>query len=589
MAILKNIHPRLEATNLEATTLTLQLERSRIRLLNTTILILMALIATAPLFDVGWFPSHESLNPVSRVYALAYEISEGDWYPRWLSLANARQGVPMFNYYSPAAYLIPAYLTAMGIPILLAMKLVVWLIFLVSGIGMYLWSKSHMARSGAFVASILYMYTPYHFVDLYVRGALAEFAALALLPFLFMGIDRSLSGDYRRGAVLVGLSGAAIVLTHNLSALMISPFALLYWGVLVYQRKPPVPVIRFSLLGPVFGLMLSAFYWLPMALEKKYIQSLDTVMKSGQFHYSNHFTQPLQWLTTDWGFGDAGMKLGGHMSLQIGIMLLACAVIATLVLISRRIPAQKQRFGILCIVLTMLGLFMTTAASSFIYETIPGFDYIQFPWRFLGPTSLFLSAYCGLAIYLSPTGYYRIFMVGLIVLATLFFSSEHRAIAKGIELSDDYMARVLVEERRMGDLGGIGEYNPIWSDNTRLSQFRPFSTNQNNTYRIRNFKVAATNMWFSIEANPKAEQLTLPWYYFPGWHVEVDGIDTSLSPDKNGFIRFEVPPGDHQVRVYFGTTGARQAGWIIALLGLGGILFLYRRLQQKKAMQHQQA
>lgn len=531
----------------------------------------MASIAIIPLLNIGWFPSHESLNPVSRVFALAYEINEGDLYPRWLSLANARQGTPMFNYYSPAAYLIPAYLTALGIPILVAMKLMVWLVFLAGGIGMYLWTKPHTRHSGAMVAAVVYMYTPYHFVDLFVRGALAEFTALALLPYLFLGIDRSLSGDGKQGAIIIALSGATIVLTHNLSALMIAPFAILYWCILVAHRKPPKPVITFSLLSPALGLMLSAFYWLPMVAEQKYVQPLKAVMTSGDYYYGNHFITIQQWLTTSWSFGDSLPGPRGQMSFQIGVTLLACAI-AT-ILIWRRMPKHAQLFGKICAVLAALGLFMTSAPSNFIYEFIPGFKYIQFPWRFLGPTSLFFSAFSGLVIFLGASINHRISILGVIILATLFFSSDHREVAKGIDLQDEYMTKVLIEERRMGDLGGIGEYNPIWSNNTRLSWFGPVSSGSGASRRINHFEINGSSMQFMVTANPKHMKVILPWHYFPGWQVEVDNVKTAISPSKNGFINFTVPSGEHQIRAYFGTTTIRQVAWLITLLGISSIAF----------------
>lgn len=583
--IIDSIGPRVQSAglsekppvpgDLEATTLNLHPSHSRAYWSGIVILVAMASIAILPLVDIGWFPSHESLNPVSRVFALAYEIKHGDWYPRWLSLANARQGTPMFNYYSPAAYLFPAYLTALGLPILAAMKLTVWLVFVAGGLGMYLWTRSYARHTGAVVAAILYMYAPYHFVDLYVRGAMSEFTALALLPFLFLGIDRSLSGDGKKGCMIVALSGAAIVLTHNLSALMIAPFALLYWCALISRRKPPKPVIVFSLLGPALGLMLSAFYWLPVILEHEFVQPLGDVMTSGYFSYGNHFVTFRQWFSTAWSFGDSLPGPRGQMSFQIGVTLSACAVVTTL--IWRRIPEHARLFGGLCAILAVSSLFMTTAPSGFIYELVPGFEYIQFPWRFLGPASLFLSAYCGLLVYLGSSFKLRASLLVTVLLGTLIFSSDHRGVAEGIDLTDEYIATVLMDERGMGDLGGIGEYNPVWSNNTRLPWFGPVSRAPGAFRRISRFEVDGSTMRFKLTANRTRSEIMLPWYYFPGWRVEVDGVETRISPSENGFIKFDVPASDHEVVAYFGTTRPRQAGWFIALLGFACIAFLYRQ------------
>ena len=51
----------------------------------------------------------------------------------------------------------------------------------------------------ALAAGVLYVYFPYHLVDIYVRGALNDSLLLAWLPWLFLVFDRLLLGTALAG------------------------------------------------------------------------------------------------------------------------------------------------------------------------------------------------------------------------------------------------------------------------------------------------------------------------------------------------------------------------------------------------------
>jgi hypothetical protein len=93
-----------------------------------------------------------------------------------------------------------------------------------------------------------------------------------------------------------------------------------------------------------------------------------------------------------------------------------------------------------------------------------------------------------------------------------------------------------------------------------------------------------------IESGPQAHRLAisarrpavlvLALLYFPGWQAFVDGEEVLLRRDaQTGFVSVNVPAGQHEVRIRFGSTPIRDAGWIataLTFLGLAGIT-LWRR------------
>lgn len=363
-------------------------------------LVLLALVAAQPLGEPGWFMGHEGIYPLERVIALAHELRSGDWYPRWLSAGYYGKGIPFFNYYSPGFYLLVAYLYVFGLPLLAALKTACVLAFIGGAWGMFLWTRRHLGWGGGMVAAILYFFAPYHFVDLYVRAALSEFAALALLPYLFLGIDRTLERPAAlAGPVLTGVAAAGIVLTHQLSALMILPFAAIYLLVRLYQKRLGRTGVVSCLAGGAIAVGLSAFYWLPVIAEWGHLKELEAAVTTKYSYYGLHFVTPLQWFATAWGFGKSVPGPEDGMSFQVGVLLVGGSVVALLALPWLARPVR--RFAVLCAVLGGVGLWLTSASSSWVYELVPTYRYVQFPWRFLGPVTLSLAA-CGGASFALP-------------------------------------------------------------------------------------------------------------------------------------------------------------------------------------------
>src|SRR5260370_13148871 len=87
---------------------------------------------------------------------------------------------------------------------------------------MHAWLKAvttnpHVALWGA----IAYMAAPYHLLDHYMRGAMAEFTAYAALPMVMLGIKLIADGR-RSGTATLPLGYAALILSHLPTALLAS-------------------------------------------------------------------------------------------------------------------------------------------------------------------------------------------------------------------------------------------------------------------------------------------------------------------------------------------------------------------------------
>jgi hypothetical protein len=183
------------------------------------------------------------------------EMARGHLYPRWLPGSFQGLGSPTFYFYPPLAYWIAGGFDALGLPTVTAVNLTAFAALALSGFAMYQW----LALRGTWprVGAILYMATPYHLMDFYVRGALAEFVAFIWLPWIALSIHHL---PRRRGIVGLALSYAGLILTHLPLAMLTTFFLIgpLAIHAMLTDRRRIVPM----LIGGVLGLALSAFYLL---------------------------------------------------------------------------------------------------------------------------------------------------------------------------------------------------------------------------------------------------------------------------------------------------------------------------------------
>src|SRR6185295_12034274 len=64
-------------------------------------------------------------------------------------------------------------------------------------------------------------------------------------------------------------------------------------------------------------------------------------------------------------------------------------------------------------------------------------------------------------------------------------------------------------------------------------------------------------------------------FYFAGWTAEIDGQPVVITATKpHGFIRVDIPAGDHTVRLFLAETPAQVAGIVVSILAVFG-LFIF--------------
>jgi hypothetical protein len=535
-------------------------------------LALLAAVCCAPLAQPGWYQSHEEIRPIARALAAYQEIAAGELYPRWLSSGYLGKGVPLFEFYSPGFSLLVAYAHALGVPLLLAAKGTIFLLFLSGALGTFHWVRRHLGAHAALAAAILYLFAPYHFVDAYVRGALAELTALAVYPWMFFAIDEVAERATARALAAATLASAAVVVSHFLAAWMITPFAVAYaaWRT---ARAGGLRALGRVAGGGALGAALSAFYWLPALAEQGALSpERREAAFTGFYAAVRHLVHPAQWLDPAWGFGDS-IPDSPHdeMSFQVGLLLLG-AVAAT-VLAARWLEAPARRFVLGAAALGAGALLLTGEPARPLYASLGALRLVQFPWRYLGVAVLFLSAAgAGFVAALAPR---RAWLgpaaaAGVAALA-LALSAQQRTVRGVLAVHDDRRAIEAAVEADpwSARFGNVDEYLPRWASVEGAASIPGGRFPSGLGVELGAVRPGPSEVTFEVRAPLGDGLVIVPWHYFPGWRLTLDGRAAPLAPGPDGLLEFVVPQGRHVAYVRFGTTPSRVAGWALAAAALG--------------------
>lgn len=396
--------------------------------INLFVYLILSIFAVLPLLSNGFFSMHDDTQ-VARVFEMGKSLSSGMFPVRWVEDLGYGFGYPIFNFYSVLPYYIGGFLTVGGVDSLIATKIVFVLGIILSGVSMFYFVKGFFGKNAALVASIVYLYFPYHAVNIYVRGDLAELTAYIFLPLIFLGLYKIGSSDAKTNlklyTIISSISLGALIISHNLSAFMMFIFIFLFMIVsLVYNKNKRALFVSFSLVL-VLGFLLSAFYSIPAVVEMKYTNVLSVV--GGGSDYRDHFVCLNQFWDSQWGFGGSAPGCLDGVSFKLGKLNIVLTLLAFGVFILNFKKLKEKRFILVTsFAFLLFSIFMTLNISAIIWS-IPYMDFLQFPWRFINFIGLFISFVTGYLIWQVEFKFKKRAAIGLsllIIIVTIFMNAK---------------------------------------------------------------------------------------------------------------------------------------------------------------------
>ncbi len=178
--------------------------------------ILLTFPAFSALLHPGIFTSHDLEGHIIRLVDFRRALADGHFPVRWSKRLNWGLGYPYFNFNYPLVYYFASGLVLAGLDYGNAFKLIFLLTFPLGGYFAYLWLRTHFSRTPAFSGGLFYVFVPYHFINVYVRGNVGESAALMLVPLVlflsrrYLPFLNNMLGKSTLGLVLGGTIGNLI-------------------------------------------------------------------------------------------------------------------------------------------------------------------------------------------------------------------------------------------------------------------------------------------------------------------------------------------------------------------------------------------
>ncbi|MBI4066659.1 hypothetical protein HY411_02995 [Candidatus Gottesmanbacteria bacterium] len=520
-----------------------------------------------PLLAVGYFSMHDDTQ-VGRVIVMGRSLRNGQFPVRWVSDLGYGYGYPLYNFYGPLPYYVGGGFYAVGLSAVTATKIMIGVGMILAAIFMYALGQYLFGRSLGILSAILYAYAPYHAVQLYVRGAVGELWAYALLPLLFLGLFLGANSTRRKdGAWVGGLGLAGIILSHTISGYVTVVFYLiglgLYSLILLFRNRFHLSLITYHLSLLAISLGLSAFFWLPAFVEMRYTNVVGQIGATANFR--DHFVCIPQLWNSLWGYGGSAPGCVDGMSFLIGKLHVLLGALG-LVLGALRLRRVFFRHPLGLISIVGLGsTIMVTSFSQPLWELVPGFTYVQYPWRLLSGIAFAASVLGGSVLYWASQRWVRLGLLGPITLAVMFLNAKvfvpqiaYDKPASYFESSEELLWRV----SKVSD-----EYLPP-------SFFKPanpqgvareiLASDNNRGLRVETEIDTEAYAKLHVQAQTPIDVI-LSRAYFPGWQYWVNGVRQNARI-ANGLPNISIPIGRSVVELRLGSTPARLIGNILSIL-----------------------
>lgn len=537
------------------------------------ILAFAALIAVLPLILKGCSCGHDFNFHLLNWMEAARQFTHGNLSPHWAFSPAYNAGEPRFIFYPPLSWMIGAILGLL-IPWTWTPIVYTWLALTAAGLALYRLAREFTTPDAALLAAAFYLVNPYTLFTAYERTAFAELLAAAWIPLLLLAI-------FRKDVTIPGIAipVALLWLTNDPAAVMgCYALALLTVVRLFLPATDSGTRIRLAVTttaGTLLGLGLAAFYILPAAYERRYVQ-VATILAPGTRVQSNflfhHTLNPIH---------NAVLNTASTIAvvlLALTAIAIAATAIRSSIASSKDRAPQKLIFSVA--LLTIAIAFLLTPISNPIWQHVPELVFLQFPWRLLAILAAALSFTIALALTrlklkLLPTA-----ALSLVVAAALTCTAFH--LFRQYCYPEDTVPASLADFRSHTGTEPSNEYTPNTADNASLSQTNPPywllpSHSGINTNAPANSTPGTAPASLTLNS-PTPQILVLNLRDYPAWRITLNqAILTTRLHRNDGLIAFAIPAGHDHISIVYAHTLDQTIGDILTLVSLALFLLTLRR------------
>jgi uncharacterized membrane protein len=374
-------------------------------------LVAFCLLASKTLFQPGFFYSHDGILHTVRLAMFDQAIKSGQVVPRWSPQLAYGLGSPVLMFYG----MLPNYLGSLfhlvGFNFQNAIKAVLSTSLVLSAIFFYFFAREKFGKLAGFVGALFYVWSPYRFVDVYVRGAVPESFAFVFPPLIFLSGEKLMEKPNKWWLTINAASICGIIISHNVLALV---FVSAYAAYLLSRMVQARSIFKNNWISFVIGVGLSSFFLWPALLLQNQIHLEALSVRS---YYLKNFVTLKQIIYSPWGWGAIGSTT--PMSVQLGLAQWVGLGVLGLLLWTKWQGAGADRKFIIFFFSIMLAtsIFLMTGASSLAWRIITPLQIVLYPWRFLSLAVFSTAILVSAAVSVFPKKYLIFPLLGLLFYA----------------------------------------------------------------------------------------------------------------------------------------------------------------------------
>lgn len=551
-------------------------------------LFIVFLLAASPLLRPYQHSGHSVYVDLTRAEVFHQSFANGDITPRWMPDFYYHYGSPIFNFYAPLTYYVTEAFRLLGFNGMWSLKGAYLFFWLLGALAMYFFSEQLIDRKGALAAAAAYTMAPYLLTDVYIRGALAEFSCFGLLPLVLWGIWLSGREKNHFGFLFASLAYAALIFSHNITAMITTPFLFIFALAASENIRAAVKTC-FAL---CCGMLLTTFFWLPAVIEKSFVHATKS-LTDGYFQFQNHFVEPAQLFIRKWSYGSSVPGSGDKMGFMFGEILWLGLLVGLIALILhfKRKEYRAAIVRVCCFAFAVICLGMTLPVSHRLWETLPLVAYVQFPWRFLLPASVFaapLVATIPSLLHEKARPWASLILVIAVVAASfgylnvryMFHDTNRNGFAfvfppnlsaaaheNNLLFPDRFLS---IQKIRQLGLNSTASHDYLPVDCTRPPTQLPAEAAEAKGDDVDLLSSEWGYAYLRAEAQASVQQeVVFNHFYFPGWQAKIDGVTAPIKVEpETGRMIVTITPGRHGIELRFTDTPLRSLAKLISIFSL---------------------
>lgn len=550
------------------------------------LLIICSLLPIVSIFRFGAYESGDFNLHIFRAIDFYKSLQEGILMPSWAAHLNANYGYPLFIFLNPLPYYMVAFFHFVGFSFVMSMKLFLSITYILSGVFMYIFVKKLLKNEkAALVAGIVYLYTPYHLIDMHFRVDVGEVALFMVLPLFFHTIVALSKKINLKNIFGMGLATALVVFSHQalaFFALLLAGFFVLYLA--ITSKSSRFDILVSSCSGVIIGLLISGYSLLPYILYSPYLQT--------GFGAKMYFANLFELLYTPYRYGLLYQGPRGELRFSLGYAQWILFGIGIFLLFIKRIEAYKLLiFSTLAMAVL---IFAMLPISSPLWDLFPMIKIMVLTTRLQLFISLEIAVIAGIVVLNTKKQIFVYFLLFIIVISTILNWGQRRVIP---DVNDQF----LMQNMPFSSAGVEGWAIALskWVSSHKFESTIPQKTFTiiSGEGIVRDTSRTSNHHVYVIDAKNPITMIDNTWY-FPGWYASIDNkqIPIVYSGGKySGLIKVLLPEGKHILTISYeelkGLAFAKQVGFVSFLVVTSYLVFSHfaylKRLKFYKFFEHQ--